>query len=75
MQEKARCNWCLNPLAMSGEDFGESNFVDTGKKYPDGSPAFAVYCTDCLNDESRVKQPRSAIRKDTLDTISVESLS
>lgn len=67
IQQQAHCNWCRNLMVMS-EPISEANFVDTGKKYP------ALYCSNCLRVEFRVKQPKSCINPDTLDEYSIESL-
>jgi hypothetical protein len=67
IQQQARCNWCRNPMVMS-EPLSEKNFVDTGKKYP------ALYCSNCLADEFRVKQPKVAINPDTLDEYNIAEM-
>lgn len=75
IQARARCNWCRNVLNTS-ETITESNFVDTGKKFADGKPAFALYCNECLADSFRTSQPKAAIARDreTLDEIDVAYL-
>jgi serine protease inhibitor len=54
-------------MVMS-EPLSEKNFVDTGKKYP------ALYCSNCLADEFRVKQPKTAINPDTLDEYNIAEM-
>lgn len=73
IQKVGNCNWCRNPLDLSGTDFSESNFVDTGKQWH-GQPAQAVYCNDCLNDDFRKSQPKSVLDRVTLDETNIENL-
>lgn len=74
IQEKARCNWCLNPMTMS-ESITEANFVPVkGKRANDGKQAVALYCSSCLANEQRVSQPKAAIDKNTLQEINVQDL-
>lgn len=75
IQARAFCNWCRRPLVDEKENIGESNFVDTGKIFPSTQKkAYAVYCSDCKNDQFRVKQPKSALNRDTLDETNLEDL-
>jgi hypothetical protein len=74
IQEKGFCNYCRNSL-NTNQKLTESNFVDVpGKKWGDGSTAVAVYCNECLGNEQRVKQPKSAINRNTLAEVNIESL-
>jgi hypothetical protein len=73
VQKMAFCNWCRNPLDLSGTDFSESNFVDTDKQWH-GQTAQAVYCNDCLKDDFRKSQPKSVINRVTLDETNIENL-
>lgn len=73
IQQRSFCNWCRNPLTMS-DKLTESNFVDTGKEFSDGTKAYAVYCYACLDMKERVEQPKSAINKATLDELNLEVL-
>ena len=75
IQEKGFCNWCRNPLAAYTEKLTESNFIDVpGKKWGDGSIAQAVYCNECLPSEERKRQPKSAVNRNTLAEVNIESL-
>jgi hypothetical protein len=69
----ALCNWCRNPLIMSGSNFDESNFIDTGKQWH-GSAAVAAYCDDCSNDSFRTSQPKAVIDRITLQEENVSNL-
>lgn len=60
IQQQAQCNWCRNSMLHS-EPIGAANFVDVGKKYP------ALFCSHCLADEFKVRQPKSCINPDTLE--------
>lgn len=59
---------------MSGTEFTESNFIDTGKTFDGTTKATAPYCTDCLADSFRVSQPKSALNKVTLARVDVSGL-
>lgn len=73
IQLAAQCNWCLNPLTMSGDTFNESNFVDTQKQYH-GGIGQAVYCVDCLASPNRVADPKSVIDRTTLQVSRYDEL-
>jgi hypothetical protein len=73
IQQKARCNWCRNILDTS-EKITENNFVDTGKKYQNGDPAYALYCNECLAWENRRSDPKAVIDRETLYEINVDAL-
>ena len=69
IQQTNQCNWCRNPLTMSEGELTEANFVDIGNpKYR------AVYCSRCLADEFRKRQPKSAINIQTGDEVNVEDI-
>jgi hypothetical protein len=74
IQARAFCNWCRRPL--QGEDgLSEGNFIDTGKIFPaNQKKAYAVFCNTCKDDDFRVKQPKSALNKETLDEVNIELL-
>lgn len=75
IQLAATCNWCRNLLVMT-ENFGESNFVDIGRKWhaDDTANAEAVYCGDCHGDTFRVSSPKAVIDRETLNTCNVDEL-
>lgn len=75
IQQKARCNWCLNPLDTP-DNITESNFIDTGKKFneEDETNATALYCNQCLADTFRTSQPKAAINRENLTEVNIESL-
>lgn len=72
--EKARCNWCRNPLNVAGENVTEDSFIDTGKTFSDGSQATAIYCSQCLADPFRKSQPKAALDRKTLGEIDLARL-
>jgi hypothetical protein len=75
IQQQTYCNWCRNSMTMS-EPITEANFVDVGKKWHDSDTenAKALYCSDCLKDPARVRQPKSVIDRVTLAEINVSDL-
>lgn len=73
IQQQCRCNWCLNALANTSGEITDANLIDTGRKFPDGKPAYALYCNECLADQNRVKQPKSVLST-ALKEINIESL-
>ena len=75
IQQQAKCNWCRNPMVIS-DIITESNFIDVGKKWHDNDTtnAQALYCSECLADEFRVRQPKSVIDRVTLDEANVSDL-
>lgn len=76
IQLTALCNWCRNPLVMDGDTFSESNFKDAGLKWhsDDTTNAQAVYCTDCLNDDTRTSRPKIAIDRTTLQEVLISEI-
>ena len=50
------------------EPLSEANFVKTSKKYP------ALYCSRCLADEFRVRQPKMCFNTTTYDEYYIEAL-
>lgn len=74
IQKQARCNYCRNTLDVAGPGVTESNFIDTGKTFGDGTKATALYCNECLANEYRTSNPKAAINRNTLDEIDVSTL-
>ncbi len=74
IQLQAKCNWCRNSLDVAGPGITESNFIDTGKTFGDGTKATALYCNECLANEYRTSNPKAAINRNTLDEINVDTL-
>ena len=72
IQSVTKCNWCRNEMIMS-EPITDANFVATGKK-AGGGDLYALYCSDCLAKEDRVKQPKSGINKQTLAEFNLAEL-
>lgn len=66
--QKARCNWCRNYLVDVSEPITEANLMDVGKKYP------ALFCSNCLREEFRTKQPKMCINLTTYDEYYIEDL-
>jgi hypothetical protein len=74
MQQKTRCNWCRNLMIMS-EPITDANFILVeGKVLNTGENAYALYCSDCLGKQDRVKHPKAAIDKDTLQEFEIDWL-
>jgi hypothetical protein len=74
IQEKGFCNWCRNALAAQTEPITDKNLVDTGKSFGDGEKGYAVFCSECVQNEFRRNQPKTAINKKTGAEINIESL-
>ena len=72
IQAVTKCNWCRNEMVMS-EPITDANFIATGKK-AGGSDLYALYCSDCLAKEDRVKQPKTGINKQTLAEFNLADL-
>ena len=72
IQAVTKCNWCRNEMIMS-EPITDANFVATGKK-AGGGDLYALYCSDCLAKEDRVKQPKTGINKQTLAEFNLAEL-
>ena len=74
IQQKTNCNWCRNLMIMS-EPITDANFIQVkGKVMNNGQPAYALYCSSCLALEERVRDPKSAIDKETLQEFNLEGL-
>jgi hypothetical protein len=74
IQANASCNWCRNPLKNDPANLSEKQFIDTKLKFGDGEKAEAVYCSECIEDEFRKSQPKSAINRKTLGEANIEVL-
>ena len=72
IQAVTKCNWCRNEMIMS-QPITDANFIATGKK-AGGSDLYALYCSDCLAKEDRVKQPKTGINKQTLAEFNLADL-
>lgn len=69
IQNKTKCGWCRNPMVMS-EPVTDANFVQTDYTWHN-RPLYALYCSSCLENEVRVKDPKVGIDKETLEEIDV----
>jgi hypothetical protein len=72
IQAVTKCNWCRNDMIMS-EPISDANFIATGRK-AGGADLYALYCSDCLAKEDRVKQPKTGLNKQTLAEFNLADL-
>ena len=60
---------------LISEPITDANFIEIkGKVMNDGQPAYALYCSSCLAIEQRVKDPKAAIDKETLQEFTLDGL-